>query len=796
MGKKTRRNNKRPKGQNKTKAAPYQNDPSLKSNSQDPAVLQRIRHADPRTRHAALAAVANSLLDVSSLKLPPQVTAPLLQAIRERLLDADLDVCQVAAGCLANCVTILAAETDSTTKGSMAPPTILKRLEELETLSAGWIIVLVGRLQQCYAQFVLLLNENTGSKTTQQQKKQQKQWLALAVQCWRALCVLVETNPKAVGRLTSIVDPTPRQDFHQVLLEWLQHSQACWSSSTAAASASATDSANKKVHSENSDGEACRPLHRQIMTLATRTLHSAWDDNIELLKPWKEECPDAFSRALGLLQASIQDQSLPVEVPLHATGAILAARSILPTQQAIIVVRETVLPQLESRLHFSWDTAQTLLSAYHAAATKYGEEEADEAVERDIIRKVADRKESSRDIARRQKERKEAQRQAADKNELMEEDTKPSPVVEQDDSAQMEQDQKEEVETREALERARQAWNDFLLPLQLSLELLANITSQGGSDFPQDEDDVDEMRMDQDDWGPEQEAQWMQEQKQQQERLEKQRSKDEVFQKAIVESALPTKLEDLFRHVYKVPIVTAILFPEQSQQDLEDLQSKVVACLGNCWENISFWPLQLSWAELQQAATTATGAGKEGLASAMVIALKTRPSLRKEWQPEHLAFWLRQVGNSTPENSAKEKLPVCRSDLSIRRDAISMLAILCSQEPHPPEVNRQVSSTLLSALTNPSESLLIQTEVLSAFMDMYGNDEDDGICHQTVFESMQILSHFQRCIPTIKSKIKAEERKLNQGSQSEDGADRLELEQWKETVLNGSRFVQYKKGQL
>ena len=367
-------------------------------------------------------------------------------------------------------------------------------------------------------------------------------------------------------------------------------------------------------------------------------------------------------------------------------------------------------------------------------------------------------------------------------------------------------EREEEVETQEALERARQKWNDFLLPLQLSLELLANVSSRAVSPGDCDDAEDDRMMMDDYDWGADQEAQWMQEQQQEQERLQKQRVEEEVFQKVLVDSALPGQLMQLFRQIFQLPQpLSTMVFPEQSLVDLEELQSKVMACLGNCWENVSFWPLGVSWAELQQAASTAGGVGKEGLVSAMVIALKTKPSLRKEWQPEHLSFWLRHVTDGVVQGKDSENDAMmksmdqkhhCQENLSVRRDAITMLAVLCSQEPHPVEVNREVCTTLLSTLTNQSEPLIIQCEILNALMDMYGNDDDDGCCYQSVFESLQVLGHFQRCIPALKSKLKDQEKQFKEDAQRDGSADRLELEQWKETLLNSSRFVQYKKGQL
>ena len=158
--------------------------------------------------------------------------------------------------------------------------------------------------------------------------------------------------------------------------------------------------------------------------------------------------------------------------------------------------------------------------------------------------------------------------------------------------------------------------------------------------------------------------------------------------------------------------------------------------------------------------------------AAMVIALRTFATVRKEWQPDHVAFWLDQLGDSQQSSN-------------IRRDTITMMGILCSQEPHPVEVNQKICSALLAAAANDAD-IMISCEVLNVLMDMYGNDEDDGCCHLTVFESLEVLKHFQRSIPTLKSKLK----------QQKDKAHLVELEQWKETLLNASRFVQYKKGQL
>jgi len=865
MGKhRNRRNKRQSKGNKQPNNSPYGLEDANNNDPQQPSsvLLQRIRHADPRTRHAALAAVANTLLDPSSKSLSSKLTPPLLQSIRERVLDSDLDVCQVAAGCLANYVTLLASMMNTTTSSSTSA------VEQAQAMTAGWTLVLVGRLQQCYQHVTQLSNiditpidpttvtDATRNTSTDKKKKhvknqtkssssnnnnlksitkQKKQWLALAVQCLRALCILMESNPQAVGRLTvSSLDKTPRQDFHQTLLEWLQYGL-------------------QQISSSIEEDDMVSLSLEQIMTLAAQTLHSAWDDNADLLLPWMEDCPEAFQRAVKLLQdilqapttpaavapvaviaappappvaaaatttitaeAGLRVPRLPVVAQLHATGAFLAARQTMvglmatssPQGALVETTHKVVIPLLERYLpnskQSSWtNNIQSLLTTYQDTLVKWEKEQADDAMERDVIRKVKDRNEPARDIARRQKAQRDAAEELEQNNSTTANDTSNKPVMDEDDEDpdRMEEDNNNnnssQVETREALEQARAAWNDFLLPLQLSLELLTNLTSNSNSPTGNHDEDDDDMMME---WGADQEAQWIQEQeKQQLQTSAASSSGDKALQQSLVHSQLPQRLLQLFRQVYHIP--PAITFPEQSHQDVEDLQSKTLACLGNCWENVEAWPqIDLTWQELQQATASATGLGKEAVVSAMVIALKTYPSLRKEWKPEHLSAWLHELQPLPLQHSNKDtnhRQEEKSNHMSVRRDVINMLGLLCTLEPHPIEVNRQVCTGLLQAMTNFSDSFMIQCEVLNVLMDMYGNDEDDGCCYPSVFESLQVLSHFQRYVPTLKSKLKEQERKLRQ-QRSEDApdADLVEVEQWKETILNASRFVQYKKGQL
>ena len=108
-----------------------------------------------------------------------------------------------------------------------------------------------------------------------------------------------------------------------------------------------------------------------------------------------------------------------------------------------------------------------------------------------------------------------------------------------------------------------------------------------------------------------------------------------------------------------------------------------------------------------------------------------------------------------------------------------MLGLLCSNEEHPEGTNRKVGA-VLPGLTSKKAS--VQHEAVNALMDIYGDEEK----HPSVFKDLNVLGHFQKTLPGLKQSIQA------------DRVDtpREEVERWKETALNASRFIQYCKGQL
>jgi hypothetical protein len=209
--------------------------------------------------------------------------------------------------------------------------------------------------------------------------------------------------------------------------------------------------------------------------------------------------------------------------------------------------------------------------------------------------------------------------------------------------------------------------------------------------------------------------------------------------------------------------------PQSIEKDVEDLQSKCAAALGNYIGNVTNWQIPKSlWKDLQLAAESSTGMGTEGVFDAMAVAVQTRPQVRTHIQAEDLEFLMGQLSCTT----SSDKITV---------DVVSILGLLCSAESHPLQVNEKVCGGLLSLLQS-SSSAMVLSEVFNALMDMYGDDD-----HAQVFDSLHVLGNFQRNLPRFKQRIQAERNKAQ---------DQSVVEQWRETALNASRFISYKKGQL
>lgn len=706
MGKQSKRGKR-----NKNKAA---KDAPIVEGDKSSTLLQRLRHSDPRTRHAALAALSTTVLDAESLALSvannKKIPVDLLQAIRERVMDKDLECAQAAAGCLANYISF----------GSDAA---------MEEVTASWTVVLMERLTKC-------VDRLQGDKPT-------KQWWALSVQCLHALCSLIETNALALDRLTA------QNTALSVLLNLLEVGGRALQEAATLTTAPQPDDIS---------------LKRDTAIYAARTLHSALDDNLDLLDQWKE-----LSGAWDWLQASCTNLALPVACRLHCTGCLVTARLLSTTERLQTAVVSSVIPLLHSFLDLNTEQASSLVQNYMDTHKAWIKEEADDALEKEVIKTVNQRKEPARVIARRQKEmreQKEKLRKAMNQEEKGEEkevEMKEDDIGDdgeekedgmEDDDGGEKKPKRQTENGREVLEAARKAWHDTLAPLELALEITANLTSLAPAMIMQD--GMEDMDMD-GEWGPDQEALLAQ----QQHAVEGDGAlspMDAALAQAIVSSQIPIRLVALLKTTCQ-PLAEDIL--PDIKGDMEALQSKCGACLGNCMgEHFPNWTDGL-FQELRSALQASNG--NHSIANAMAAALRSRSELRKQCQPSDLEVVLQLASSST----------------SCQKEAVEMLGILCSMESHPEDVNRKVCSALM-AITSKKSAVV--NEVLIALMDIYGEDD----CHPAVFDSLNVLKYFQQTTPSFKTLVQCDR----------DDASEEELEVWKETALNASRFVSYKKGRL
>ena len=673
MGKQSKRKN---KGKGKGKDKPTL--PQQEVDTGGSTVLQRLRHADARTRHAALAALATTVLDPESLG-KRQVKLDLLQAIRERVMDDDLECAQAAAGCLANYISY-------------------GQQENHMEVTASWTVVLMQRLKTCAEQ---LKNQPTN------------RWLALTMQCLHALCSLIETNMHALDRLT-------KNNACPTILSLIQ----CGTIEL---------ERNQNVVSTSPPRDVS--LLENMVTYAARTLHSALDDNLELLNLWMTTDPSSWSS----IQASCRNQALPIACRLHCAGCLVTARLLSGDEALQSAVITDAIPLLHSMLELN--VQSSLVEHYMECHKKWLEEEADGNLEREAIQAVNRRREPARSIARRQKEMK-AEKMKAEQT-IMDDNEKADDGMDSDGK----QVPQEGEDAREALEKARDAWHNAVEPLELALEILANLTSLGPQHPTMEGVNTDGG------WDPEDETMMIA----QHEEMEEVTLSplDDALIRAVVAAQIPSRLVSLLKNLCE-PLPQNIL--PDAKEDIVQVQSKCAACLGNCvGEHFPNWTEGLLQ-ELRLALEASNG--NPSIANALTAALKSRAELRKQCEAPELELLFR-LASSSP----------------CQKEAVEMMGILCSMEPHPEEVNRKVCHVLMSITSKKSAVI---NEILNALMDIYG---DDG-CHPSVFSELGVLEYFRRAIPSFKKVIQCDR----------DEASVEEVEQWQETALNASRFVSYKKG--
>jgi hypothetical protein len=464
--------------------------------------------------------------------------------------------------------------------------------------------------------------------------------------------------------------------------------------------------------------------------------------------------------------------TLPLTARLHAAACLVTARqlgiSIVDQQEWTSTlfqraVLETVVPLLQQSIRLPTTSYyQNLLCESIQAHELLQNEEEDCAMERDVISAVQAKGESARSIAK---------RQAQLKNNTSNQDKQ----KDDDDAATHVQSE----DAQKVWNQVQAKWQEIVSPVTLALELVANVTSVVETISHDDDDDGMNHDMEMNDdlaWGPQQEEALLINQTDAASTTTTCHPLDAALLTSLGQSGLGESLVTLLKSVciYTDDMNKSVheeisSLPQSIEKDVEDLQSKCAAALGNYIGNVTNWQIPKSlWKDLQLAAESSTGMGTEGVFDAMAVAVQTRPQVRTHIQAEDLEFLMGQLSCTT----SSDKITV---------DVVSILGLLCSAESHPLQVNEKVCGGLLSLLQS-SSSAMVLSEVFNALMDMYGDDD-----HAQVFDSLHVLGNFQRNLPRFKQRIQAERNKAQ---------DQSVVEQWRETALNASRFISYKKGQL
>lgn len=584
---------------------------ATKSPTNSASAIHQLRHANPKTRHGALVALQANFLHSDNKQ---QISVSVLQAVREQVMDNNLECASAAAGCLAQYLSFASSRCSNS----------------YPQQTASWTLVLMGRLDQCHANI----------KTAKEQGKQQlmKQWYALAAPCLRALCKLIESNELALDQIN-----LQKQTFLMTLFALLQD---------------AVDSASGLM--EQSDTRVAEWV-QETATYAARAIHSSIDDNddmVHILNTNKNTCnAEWWSNLLKELPSDLAQ--------LHLSGCIVALYQMAPKSWHLACLTNIVIPFLTHKLLVDGQELQTLADNYQQAKDLWESQKEDDAVEQEVIQTVQARREPARQIARRQKET-----------------PRPEPTEEQKQPSEKE-------DGRQATEDALVAWNGVFLPLQVALEVTANLLSC----LVQKEDD---MTIEKDN-----------------------EALDQVLHQTLVDSKLSERLLQTLQMLCVFESNEVAL-----KVDLVETISTCSGCLSNCALSkvLAETDFPATWQALRNHALEA------GVCSVLVVLARLQDSL------VDLELVLNLLAKSANEE--------------VQRDAVCLLAATLNNSGTavPSEVVAQMTNELVRILQQGST--IVKAEVLNVIMDLYGQDD----FYPQVFSSLKLLNHFQHCIASMPKK--------------------------------------------
>ena len=802
-----------------------------------PVILIKLRHADPQTRLAALTALLHRPTTIrsnnsktkspSSTSTQQQQDLMVFQAVREQVMDSNLTVASVAAACLeaycrqqAACVVF-----DDTTD------------HNADFATAGWYLVLLGRVQEGYQHVVasrLEPNDNHNHNHNSETATQQTQWLSLVVASLSAMTCLVQENPIVTERLERT--PSLRHDSFDMLWKWCS-----WTVSSS-------------YWNEDDDPQQAQqqqaPQQRHVLQEhVTHLWHVLVEDNPQVVQPWYQERPEEATRILSHVYhwtVGVGRNSNPPTTATTATtlsdlsrlylvGVLLAVRAQLPvlddeeeepssstaSSQPRGLHQIKVAPLLHYlrqclRIPPTTTTAMartTLCQTYQHAK----DQQDDSQLERTVVRQQSVKQEPARAIARRLKQPQPPQppqqpQQPQHEPAVHSTQGTLDTMAMEDEGNENDNDQDNNVKRGELptnrtdyaqeWQTALDEWRRNHVLLELALEMTANLTA---SLVPVPHDNNDSAHDDSTDMqvepGP----------------------LDADLRRAFVDppptTTTMTRMEPFSSLLNHFTTQLALEWPPNVLRDLKDLQSKVSACVGHlvvqqppvvghggggddCMvdDERTTWIRSL-WNDLVAALDQ-----QPVVASTLIVLLQSpnaeilvasssdhQVSLRSDLN--RLLNRVDQCSSAAQDAAATERDPV-----TAWRDCITLIGLLVCQMEHDAELNSRVCQSLIQSTqracasemtnhnnnkdTNHGPVVAVLAECLNVLMDIYGDDDR----HPQVFEQLHVLNLFQTTVPRLKQHVNL--ARMRSSSSFRDD----ELETLQEIAHNASRFIQYKKG--
>ncbi len=744
------------------------------------SAVQRLRHADPKVRHASLVALQASVLSQARCASHKPVSMKVLQAVREQVTSNDLECSAVASDCLAQYLISISSHKKNANNS-----------DQQKQIMASWALVLLGRLDDCRKALEQQRQEQQSSKETKsknQQKKAEKtkkRWYAVAAPCFIALCQLIEDNGHALDQIN-----LQKKTFVHVVFGML--SLEC---DKKAMEAAADDMAMKDAIDEDAAGQQdaiFAKLRETTALYSARCLHSALDDNLELAEALDggEQNQQIWINLLGIKSDGINNEHfLSVMTRLHLIGCLgnlyqlslhgdsQGSNSVSWFEKAILEfgIRTSspansegllleVLLSSKSDQNSSVSLLQLRLkemeARYRIAEALLEKQQRDQQLEEEIDAMVKERKEPAKLIARRQKKVKEAKREAFREQQKakMIAEAESSKDDDMMDASDNEEDEKEpakekagkmvrEQDGEEAKSEAMLEWIGTTGPIQLGLEIFTNLVSTWVVDGDDPMGGVGGGN-----------------------------TKSSTLARSIQGEKMAPRLARTLQTLSQFlrTIQLQKLPPDDPiRSDAEETIGKVSACVANCFLSGISDPLDTLWESALVEVRTELGMPSpsrvvlDACSSILAVAVEMDPGiLRSSCSSSSRSDQIQLFQRLLPRSDA-----VCLISAVVLLETADIAKVSAETEA----TIRALTETFLALLRPSSQSVdpTTQTSILKAFMDWYGNDD----FYPHLYESLgisQVISGALDFIAKNQSNLDLDEEQL-------------------QILHNSGRFLDYKQ---